>query len=115
MQVSLMKTNSKTKALRLFRARLRTNRVLIAAWFVLASMLQLPAQNVVLTGAIGGRLTDKTGAAVPGVSVGLRNLATGLQQSAISDHAGQYQFLALMPGTYSITATGKGFHDVDAL
>ena len=26
-----------------------------------------------------------------------------------------YQFLALMPGTYSVTANGKGFHDIEAL
>ncbi|MGD0986934.1 MAG: carboxypeptidase regulatory-like domain-containing protein [Candidatus Sulfotelmatobacter sp.] len=75
----------------------------------------LNAQNVVLTGGIGGRITDQSGAVVPGASVGLRNLATGLQQSTVSNHAGVYQFLALMPGTYSVTSTAKGFHDVEAL
>jgi len=45
----------------------------------------------------------------------LRNLATGLQQSSTTNRAGLYQFLALMPGTYSVTTTGKGFHDVEAL
>jgi len=93
----------------------RTTRLLLATWFVLASALQLPAQNAVLTGAIGGRVTDRTGAVVPGATVLVRNLATGVQQSAVADHAGLYQVLALMPGTYSVTATGKGFHDVEAL
>jgi hypothetical protein len=83
--------------------------------FLLASVLQIAAQNVVLRGAIGGRVTDQTGAAVAGTSVVVRNLATGLQQSTVTNHYGLYNFLALMPGTYSVTATGKGFHDVEAL
>ncbi|MGA1986238.1 MAG: carboxypeptidase regulatory-like domain-containing protein [Candidatus Sulfotelmatobacter sp.] len=112
-----MKINAKTGAFRLFTAtmRLLTTRLLLAELFLLASVLQLPAQNAVLTGAIGGRVTDKTGAVVPGASVVVRNLATGLQLSAVANHAGLYQFLVLMPGTYSVTATEKGFHDVEAL
>jgi hypothetical protein len=112
-----MKIHSKTNTFRLLAAapsRLAT-RSLLSALFVLASVLQLPAQNAVLTGAIGGRVTDQERAVVPGVPVVLRNLATGLQQSAVTNHAGLYQFLALMPGTYSVTATGKGFHDAEAL
>jgi carboxypeptidase family protein len=87
----------------------------LAMSFLLASVLQIAAQNVVLRGAIGGRVTDQTGAAVAGTSVVVRNLATGLQQSTVTNHYGLYNFLALMPGTYSVTATGKGFHDVEAL
>jgi hypothetical protein len=82
---------------------------------VLASCVLLTAQNVVLTGALGGRITDQTGAVVPGVSVALRNLATGVQQSAETNHAGLYRFPVLMPGTYSLTATSRGFRDVQAL
>jgi Carboxypeptidase regulatory-like domain/TonB dependent receptor len=112
-----MKVSSKTTTFRLLIATrsLLTARFLPAALFVLASMLPLPAQNAVLTGAIGGRVTDKTGAVVPGATVVVRSLATGVQQSAVANHAGLYQFLALMPGTYSVTGTLKGFHDVEAL
>jgi Carboxypeptidase regulatory-like domain/TonB dependent receptor len=110
-----MKINS--KAFRLLNATPSEliTRSPLTALFVLACILQLPAQNAVLTGAIGGRVTDQKGAVVPGVSVVVRNLATGLQQSAVANHAGLYKFLALMPGTYSVTASGKGFHDVEAL
>jgi hypothetical protein len=108
-----MKINSTTFCR--FTSTATRTRSLLAAWFVLATMLELAAQNVVLSGAIGGRVTDQAGAVVPGASLVLRNLATDLQQSAVTNHAGLYQFLALMPGTYSVTATGKGFHDVEAL
>ena len=85
------------------------------ALFVLASCLLLAAQNVVLTGSLGGRVTDNTGAVVPEVSVVLRNLATGVRQSAITNRAGLYQFPALMPGTYSVAANNKGFRPVEML
>jgi len=58
-----MKVNSKTKTSGLFNATpikatpspLAT-RLLLAALLGIASMLPLPAQNAVLTGAIGGRV-----------------------------------------------------------
>jgi hypothetical protein len=92
-----------------------TTTFLLSALFVLASVLHLPAQNVVLTGAISGRLTDQSGAIVPGASVVVTNLATGVQQSAETNRAGLYRFPVVMPGTYSITAGIKGFRDVQVL
>jgi len=82
---------------------------------VLASCVLLTAQNVVLTGSLGGRVTDPSGAIVPGASVVVRNLTTGVQQSAETNYAGLYRFPVVMPGTYSITASLKGFRDVQAL
>jgi hypothetical protein len=82
---------------------------------LLPSCVMLAAQNVVLTGALSGRVTDQSGAVVPGVSVVVRNLATGLQQSAETNHAGLYWFPAVMPGSYSVQANPKGFREVEAL
>jgi len=82
---------------------------------VLASSVWLSAQNVVLTGFLSGRVTDPSGAVVSGASVVVQNLATGVEQSATTNHAGIYQFPALMPGTYSVTASLKGFRDVQIL
>jgi hypothetical protein len=84
-------------------------------WVVLASCVMLAAQNVVLTGALSGRVTDQSGAVVPGVSVVVRNLATGVQQSAQTNHAGLYWIPAVMPGSYSVHANPKGFREVEAL
>jgi len=88
---------------------------LCAVVVAFATCLLLSAQNVVLTGSLGGRVTDQNGAIVPGASLVVRNLATGVQQSAETNHAGLYRFPALMPGAYSITASFKAFRSVQAL
>src|SRR5208283_817271 len=82
---------------------------------ILASCLALTAQNVVLTGSLGGRVTDASGAVVPGASVVVRNLATGVEQRAETNHDGLYRFPVVMPGTYSVNANRKGFRDVQTL
>jgi Carboxypeptidase regulatory-like domain len=82
---------------------------------VCASCVLLAAQNVIVTGSVRGRVTDPQRAAIPGVSVVVQNLATGVQQSGETNHAGLYEFPALMPGTYSIAASYKGFRDVQVL
>ena len=86
-----------------------------AVLVVLASCALLMAQNVVLTGSLSGRVTDRRGAVVPGASVVVRNLGTGVSQSSEANRAGLYRFPALMPGSYSITASLKGFRDVQGL
>jgi NADP-dependent 3-hydroxy acid dehydrogenase YdfG len=111
-----MRINPKTKRFREFIATpgLLTTRLLLAALFVLAGMAQSPAQNVVLTGALSGRITDQSGAVVAGASLAVQNLQTGLSQSAETNHSGLYRFPVLTPGFYSIAATRKGFRDAQA-
>ena len=92
------------------------NRLAIYSVLVLwVSCELLAAQNVILTGSLSGRVSVASGAVLPGASVVVRNLATGVSQSAGTNHAGLYRFPAVMPGTYSITASRKGFRDVQVL
>src|SRR5208282_3868866 len=92
------------------------NRVAVCSVLViLASCVLLTAQNVVLTGALCGRVTDPSGAVVPGASVVVHNLQTAVEQSAETNHSGLYQFPVLAPGFYSIAASLNGFRDVRAL
>jgi hypothetical protein len=89
--------------------------LLSAILLAFAGSVSLFAQNVVLTGSISGRITDPSGAVVRGATVTVRNLGTAVEQSAVTNRSGLYQFPVLMPGAYSITANMKGFHDVEAL
>src|SRR5258706_16071870 len=59
------------------------------------------AQSVNVTaGSIGGRVTDKTGAGLPGVSVTATNLDTGLTRNNVTENDGNYTLSLLPPGNY---------------
>lgn len=103
----------------LIRAKMRIAALARAMrWAVLplfAGCIWLSAQNVVLTGSLSGRVSDPTGAIVPGAPIILHNLATGVEESGATNRVGLYRFPALMPGTYSLTVNFKGFRDVQVL
>lgn len=60
-------------------------------------------------GSITGTLRDTSGAVVPGATVTIRNIATGVTTTLTTNQDGTYQALALIPGTYSVEASAKGF------
>jgi hypothetical protein len=61
------------------------------------------------TSSITGKVTDPSGAGVPGANIQLRNMATNDVRDYTSQTDGGYQFSNLVPGTYEITATAAGF------
>ena len=93
----------------------RNNLAISGLMVLFGTCVLLSAQNVVLTGTLGGRITDRSGAVVPRAAVVVSNLATGVKQATESNHSGLYRFPALMPGTYSVSASSSGFRDVQAL
>jgi len=60
-------------------------------------------------GAIGGLVTDQSGAVVPGASASSRNLGTGGTSTATTDGIGRYTLTHLQPGLYSLEIIAKGF------
>jgi len=60
-------------------------------------------------GAIGGQVTDSSGAIIPGATVTATNSATGTKMSAVTTAAGIYSFISLSPGSYDVGATKTGF------
>jgi Carboxypeptidase regulatory-like domain len=61
------------------------------------------------TGTIQGNVTDPSGAAVPGATVSITNVATNVTKILKTDAAGRYELLLVQPGTYSITIDAAGF------
>jgi outer membrane receptor protein involved in Fe transport len=59
--------------------------------------------------SVVGRVTDPTGAVVPGVSIRITNLDTNITQQVPSSHIGDYTVPYLNPGRYSLEATLDGF------
>ncbi len=60
-------------------------------------------------GIITGRVTDTTGAIVPGVTVVATNLQTNTKAETTSTGDGTYTLPYLLPGTYSLGAEASGF------
>ena len=62
-------------------------------------------------GAIGGTVSDSSGAALPGVTVSLSNPGViGGDQSTVTDERGAYQFTRLVPGNnYAVKTALQGF------
>jgi Carboxypeptidase regulatory-like domain/TonB-dependent Receptor Plug Domain len=56
-----------------------------------------------------GAVADATGARVPGATVTLKNADTGIVSTTITDSEGNYQFLNVRIGTYSVRAELQGF------
>ncbi len=64
------------------------------------------------TGTLIGAVADPSGAVVPGARIELRDTATGISRTAVTNGAGQYSFPGVPPGTYSVTASHAGFREV---
>lgn len=85
-------------------------RMVFVAVFWIGFSLPALAQGV---GAIGGTVTDESGAVLPGATVILSSRGViGGDQNTVSDGAGAYQFIRLVPGTYSVKAELQGFRSV---
>jgi hypothetical protein len=65
------------------------------------------AQQV--SGTITGHVTDQSGAVIPGATVTVRNVQTGVSTERQSESSGLYVFTNLIPGTYTVTVVAPGF------
>ena len=81
-----------------------------AAVFVLLACVSAIAQQT--TGTITGRVVDQQGAAIPGVTVTVKNVATGFTRTETSDAEGLYRLPALPVGIYEVNAELQGFSTV---
>src|SRR5438128_9193509 len=63
----------------------------------------------VTTGTISGVVQDTTGAVIPGVSVTVRNLDTGIARTLTTDEGGRYTVPELTLGDYEADAQLQGF------
>ena len=72
-----------------------------------ALVLPLLAQDS--RGTIVGRVSDPTGAVIPGANIKATNVATGVVASAQSNEAGNFTLPYLIPGRYDVTVEMQGF------
>ncbi len=71
----------------------------------------MPAAHAQVSASIKGSVTDTSGAAVPAVTVTVKNIETGAIRSSVTDDAGRYLVVALNIGEYEVRVTKTGFRD----
>jgi len=62
-----------------------------------------------LTATLSGIATDQTDARIPGAAVTVVNNATGDKRDTQADSSGFFSVTALVPGTYTVKISAKGF------
>jgi outer membrane receptor protein involved in Fe transport len=72
-------------------------------------LLSVPATAQSVYGSIFGTVTDKTGAAVAGATVTVKDEAKGTVVTVTSNATGDYTVAHLIPDVYDLKVTAKGF------
>jgi hypothetical protein len=62
-----------------------------------------------VSAALSGRVTDQTGAGVPGATVTAKDTDLGVSRVTVTDAAGRYELPSLPLGRYEVDATREGF------
>ena len=76
---------------------------------VLLSSTSLYAQQAITTASITGRISDPSGAAIPGATVTILNLERNQRQETSTSTNGVYRFLSLSVGPYELSILATGF------
>ena len=97
------------------RANWRTFRLclLVAAAFAAFEWGAVRALAQRTTASVGGSIVDSSSAAVPGASVIVRSLETGVERSVKTSEQGLYVIPALPAGSYSMSIGKAGFQTLN--
>src|SRR5882724_1983242 len=83
------------------------NRPALLPAFFLAAFAAVYAQQP--SASVVGRVTDPTGAVIPGVAIKIINLDTSITQTGSSNQVGDFTIPYLNPGRYALEASLTGF------
>ena len=90
---------------------MRFSRVWVAGLVLTVFASAASAQQTVEYASVSGRVTDTTGAVVPGAQVTATQLATNLVTTAVTNLDGRFRFPYLRVGPYEVTVRLAGFRD----
>jgi Carboxypeptidase regulatory-like domain/TonB dependent receptor len=86
----------------------------MCVWLFLCSLLFSagPTRGQVSGATLSGLVTDENGGSVPGANVSIKNLGTGVARDVTTNADGFYSTPNLIPGTYEVRVSAKGFQTV---
>jgi len=76
---------------------------------LLCLILSVNGYGQSVNAAVGGSVADPSKALIPGVTVTATNTGTGVAAMTVTNESGAYNFPALQPGNYKVTAELPGF------
>ncbi len=85
--------------------------IALLLWSAAAAAPIALAQETINYASVSGRVTDPTGAVVPGAQVTARHTETNLTSAAETDREGRFRFPYLRVGQYEIRVHQPGFAD----
>jgi hypothetical protein len=100
----------------IYRYNLRSLAALVAT--VVLLLVGLPCESLFaqidISASLAGSVTDQQGAIVPNAVVNAHNVETGVELKTTSNGIGDYRFVSLAAGTYTITCAVNGFKTFSA-
>jgi hypothetical protein len=99
----------------LFRSRFSkcSSRLLTLTVTLLGCALGSSLAHAQATTSVRGTVTDPNGNGVPGAAVVLANRESKTERTASTGDQGQYQFLLVPPGSYTLTVKAAGFRSYE--
>src|SRR5579872_1739137 len=99
---------------RLSRKSARYSTLLLRSlsWAAIFVLTQGIAQAQLSTATINGTITDPSGAVIPGATVTVKNVATNVERSTISNGSGNYTVVNINPRRYTLTVHKDGFSTI---
>jgi hypothetical protein len=85
------------------------SRTLLLLAIVLLLLVSTHSHAQAIYGSIFGQVTDKSGAAVPGATITVTDESKGTTVTSTSNGNGEYAVDHLIPDTYTVSVTAKGF------
>jgi hypothetical protein len=82
---------------------------MFAALLVALAVAAFPVRGQLAGANLSGVVTDESGAAVASAKVSIKNLSTGDVRDVTTNTDGLYSAPNLLPGSYEVTVTAKGF------
>src|SRR5947208_8993390 len=83
---------------------------IVVLWVATHFTRQAKAQAT--NGIISGTVTDASGAAVPGVTIQVKNVNTGVTRTVFTNEQGRYRVPDLLVGEYEVQGSLPGFQTV---
>src|SRR5882762_7896781 len=88
----------------------KTARFVLSAWILgFCLTLSLPLHAQVVGATLSGTVSDQSGGVVPQAAISIKNMATDITHTSTTSTAGFYLVPNLLPGTYEVRASAKGF------